>query len=136
MILRELIEVMPNDGYLTLHIEKDWYAIQVNYVNIIRPEILDMNVTNILGGRCDGEPSLTVTLKSPEVPAKGVSMKTLTEWIWEQCNEEERAEIKKISEKFDIPLNEACKWYESCNHNYTWAVGQIEEYYEKVKKED
>lgn len=62
-------------------------------------------------------------------------MYTLTEWIWKHCNEEERAEIKKISEKFDMPLNEAADWYESCNHNYTWAVGQIEEYYGKTKKE-
>lgn len=44
MILRELIKVMPNDEYLTLRIEKDWYAIQVKYFNIIRPEILDMNI--------------------------------------------------------------------------------------------
>lgn len=63
-------------------------------------------------------------------------MYTLTEWIWIHCNEEERAEIKKLSEKFDIPLNEAAHWYESCNHNYAWAVGQIEEYYGKAKKED
>ncbi len=63
-------------------------------------------------------------------------MYTLMEWIWIHCNEEERAEIKKISEKFNISLNEAAKWYESCDHNYAWAVGLIEEYYGKAKKED
>ncbi len=83
MTLRELIKVIPRDEYLTLHIEKDWYAIQGKYVNIIHPETLDMNVTNILGGRCDGEPSLTVTLKSPDkevsnnVHIDGMDMDTL-----------------------------------------------------------
>lgn len=62
---------------------------------------------------------------------------TMLEWIWSQCDAEERAEIKKISEKFDIPLDEAANWYESCNHSYSWAVGQIEEYYRNHKnKED
>lgn len=84
MTLRELIEVVPRDGYLTLHIEKDWYAIQANCINIIHPEIFDMNVTNIIGGRCDGEPSLTVTLESPhkggvsnDVHIDGMDMETL-----------------------------------------------------------
>lgn len=130
MILRELIKVMPNDEYLTLRIEKDWYAIQVKYFNIIRPEILDMNIKNLIGSTFDGKICLDVTLKSPEVLAE------LTEFICKNYNEEERAEIKKISKKFDIPLGEACNWYEYYNHNYAWAVGQIEEYYEKVKKED
>lgn len=130
MILRELIEVMPNDGYLTLQIEKDWYVIQVKYFNIIRPEILDMNIKNLIGSTFYGKICLDVTLESPEVPSES------TKFIFKIYNEEERAEIKKLSAKFNIPLNEAAKWYESCNHNYTWAVGQIEEYYGKAKKEE
>lgn len=60
-------------------------------------------------------------------------MVTMFEWIWNQCSEKEREEIKKISKKFDMPLDEAANWYESCNHSYSWAVSQIEEYYKKHK---
>lgn len=130
MTLRELIEVVPRDGYLTLHIEKDWYAIQVKYFNIIRPEILDMNIKNLIGSTFDGKICLDVTLESPEVSAE------LTEFICKNYNEEERAEIKKISKKFDIPLGEACNWYEYYNHNYAWAVERIKEHYRKIKKGD
>lgn len=130
MILRELIEVMANDEYLTLQIEKDWYVIQVKYFNIIRPEILDMNIKNLIGSTFDGKICLDVTLESPEVQAE------LTKFICKNYNEEERAEIKKISEKFDIPLGEACNWYECYNHNYAWAVEQIKEHYRKIKKGD
>lgn len=69
MTLRELIETMPGDEYLTLIIKNRYYSMKANYVNILRQETLDLVVVNVIGGRCDGEPSLTVTLKVPEVPA-------------------------------------------------------------------
>ena len=66
MTLHELIEVMPSDEYLTLIIKNRYYSMQANYVNILRQETLDSVVKNIIGGRSDGKPALTVTLESQD----------------------------------------------------------------------
>lgn len=70
MTLRELLEVTQDVEYITLKIENKWYPMTTKCIDIVRPDIFDMKVRNILGGRCDGEPSLTITLETPveEVP--------------------------------------------------------------------
>lgn len=68
MTLRELLKVTTGNEYITLRIENKWYPITRKCIDIVRPDIFDMKVKDILGGYCDGEPSLTVTLEDPEVP--------------------------------------------------------------------
>lgn len=134
MTLRELLEVTPSNEYITLQIDNKWYPMTSKLIDIIRPEIFDLEVRTILGGLCSGEPSLTITL---EVPVDGTSIEPgMFNFIWDRCNEEEQREIKKISGKFDIRLDEAAILYESCNHSYSWTIGRIEEWRKKLEKQE